>query len=296
MVKNMPGLNRFPSISHRMTKVTDFMRFIRISHTIFALPFALGAMFVAARGWPSWHIAAWILLAMVSARTAAMTFNRVVDWEIDRRNPRTSNRQKLATREAAILVTLGSAVVFILASFALNTLCGLLSPVALAIILFYSLTKRFTHYAQFFLGLALAVAPVGAWLAVTGSFALPPLLLATAVALWVAGFDAIYATQDYEFDVKERLHSIVVKLGPQSAIRLAIWLHVASFLFLVAFGLTAHLGVWYGAALAVIALTLIAEHLLAKKGDPRSINHAFFQANALVGAAFLLGCILSLLI
>ena len=195
-----------------MNSLADFLKFIRFSHTVFALPFALGAMFVAARGLPSLPTFAGILAAMVCARTAAMTFNRLADWEFDRRNPRTENRHRLVDKNIAAAWCLASAAGFILSAWTLNTLCLLLAPAALVIVFFYSLTKRFTHFAHFFLGLALSVAPVGAWIAVTGRLDFPPLVLAAAVLLWVAGFDLIYATQDYEADKREGLHLSLIHI------------------------------------------------------------------------------------
>ena len=266
-----------------------FLTFIRFSHTVFALPFALGSMFAAAGGVPGWQVFAGVLAAMVFARTAAMTFNRLADWELDKRNPRTEGRHRLIGRGAATVACAAASVGFIASAWWLNPLCAWLSPVALGIVFFYSLTKRFTHFAQFFLGLALSVAPVGAWLAVTGSFAWPPLVLALAVMLWVAGFDVIYATQDYEVDVREGLKSLVVWLGIRGGLRLALALHVAAFAGLAAFGLTAGLGRFYVAALAIVLAGLAYEHFEARRGDIGSINRAFFQANAAVGLAFVLG-------
>jgi 4-hydroxybenzoate polyprenyltransferase len=268
--------------------IANFLRFIRFSHTIFALPFALGAMFVAANGLPSLRLFGLIVLAMVFARTAAMAFNRLADWEIDKRNPRTAGRHKLVSRPAAIAGCVLSAVLFVAVTAAINPLCFALSPVALGIVFFYSLTKRFTDAAQFFLGLALAVAPVGAWLAVTGHFAWPPLVLALAVLFWVAGFDMIYATQDYEVDKREGLHSMVVRLGIAKSLGAAVLLHNLSFLGLVAFGILAGLGLVYYLSLALIGAALVYEHWLARRGNLEAINKAFFQANAAVSAIFLL--------
>ncbi len=272
-----------------MGRVSDFLTFIRFSHTVFAMPFALGAMFVAARGWPSWRVGAGIVAAMVFARTAAMTFNRLADWEIDKRNPRTAGRHRLVGRGAAIAACALSSGAFVASAAWLNPLCLALSPVALALVFFYSLTKRFTHFAQFFLGLALSASPVGAWIAVTGSFALPPLVLAAAVIPWVAGFDIIYATQDVEADRREGLKSMVVRLGVERSLRWAPALHAIAFGGLVAFGWVAGLGFGYAAALAVTGIALIAEHVVARRGDPASIQSAFFHANAIVGIAFLAG-------
>jgi 4-hydroxybenzoate polyprenyltransferase len=263
-----------------------FLTFIRFSHTVFALPFALGAMVVAADGFPGWRIFGLILLCMVFARTAAMTFNRVADWEIDKRNPRTAGRHKLTGKAAAIATCLVSALLFIVSAAFINRICLLLSPVALALVFLYSLTKRFTHAAQFFLGLALSAAPVGAWLAVTGSFAWPPIILAAGVLCWVAGFDMIYATQDEEADRREGLRSMVVWLGVPGALRLAGLLHLLMLIGLIAFGLSAHLGKIYFAGLLPVPFLLLYEHRIARSLDLAMINKAFFETNALIGALF----------
>ena len=265
------------------------LRFIRFSHTVFALPFALGAMLAAANGLPGWCLAGLIVLAMVFARTAAMTFNRLADWEMDKRNPRTAGRHKLVSFRAAVVMLVASSAGFVATTFFINRLCFWLSPLALAIVFFYSLTKRFTHAAQFFLGLALSVAPVGAWLAVTGAFSLPPLVLALAVLLWVAGFDLIYATQDHEFDKAEGLHSMVVKLGVPRALGLARALHTAAFAGLLAFGWFAGLGVGYSVAAVAICGMLVYEHRVASRLDVDAVNRAFFLSNAIVGALFVAG-------
>jgi 4-hydroxybenzoate polyprenyltransferase len=263
-----------------------FLQFVRFSHTVFAMPFALGAMIVAADGLPSGRTILLIVLAMVFARTAAMTFNRIADWEIDKRNPRTAGRHKLLSRGDAIVGCAISAILFMATAWFINPLCFALSPVALAIIFFYSFTKRFTHAAQFFLGLALAVAPVGAWLAVTGSFAPPPLILALAVVLWLAGFDTIYATQDYEIDRREGLKSLVTWLGIPRALRLSQFLHVGAWLALAAFGWSAELGPAYWVGLVAILGLLVYEHRIARSLDVAAINAAFFNANAWIGGVF----------
>ena len=263
-----------------------FLTFIRFTHTVFALPFALGSMVVAADGWPGFRIFSLILLCMVFARTAAMTFNRIADWEIDKRNPRTAGRHKLLGRGAAIITCVISSLLFIATTFFINRLCLLLAPVALAIIFFYSLTKRFTHAAQFFLGLALSASPVGAWLAVTGSFAWPPILLAAGVLCWVAGFDIIYATQDVEADRREGLRSMVVRLGVSGALRLASLLHLLMLAGLVAFGLSAHLGTIFWWGLLPVPFLLVYEHRIARTLAVALINKAFFETNALVGLLF----------
>ena len=269
-----------------MSPLSRFLTFIRFSHTVFALPFALGSMVVAADGFPGWRIFGLILLCMVFARTAAMTFNRIADWEIDKRNPRTEGRHKLLGKAAAIITCLASAILFVATTALLNKICFLLSPVALALVFLYSLTKRFTHAAQFFLGLALSAAPVGAWLAVTGSFAWPPIVLAAGVLCWVAGFDMIYATQDAEADRREGLRSMVVKLGVPGALTLAGWLHLIMLMGLIAFGLSAHLGRVYFLGLIPVPFLLMYEHRIARTLDVALINKAFFETNAVIGALF----------
>jgi len=269
--------------------IARLLRFVRFSHTIFALPFALGSMLVAARGWPSWEVVGLILLAMVFARTAAMIFNRLADWQIDQRNPRTVERHRLVPRSLAIVVLLICSAAFVYTTKWINPLCFALSPVALIIVFFYSLTKRFTSFSHFFLGLALSVSPVGAWLAVTGKFAFPPLVLALAVLLWVAGFDIIYATQDHEFDRAEGLRSLVVRLGVGRALTWAQGLHWIMLAVLGAFGWLAHLGIAFYTGLILIAGAVLFEHRSAARLDVMGINRAFFTSNAVVGLVFVLG-------
>lgn len=271
----------------RPNVVVRFLRLIRFSHTIFALPFALGALLVAANGRPTLRILFLVLACMVLARTAAMLFNRLSDWSLDQKNPRTASRHRLLEKPIAWTFLAASAVGFLLTSAAINRLAGLLAPIALLIICFYSLTKRFTSATHFFLGLALAVAPAGAWIAQTGRLDLPPLVLGLGVICWVAGFDLIYATQDVDFDRQEGLRSLVVKLGVARSLRVAQWLHFLMFLALVAFGLIARLGVIYHAAMPLVAAALLYEHRSARQLDLAGINRAFFQSNAFVSAIFL---------
>jgi 4-hydroxybenzoate polyprenyltransferase len=266
--------------------VSRFLRLIRFSHTIFALPFALGALVVAANGWPSARILVLVVLCMVFARTAAMLFNRLVDWSLDQRNPRTASRHLLVSKSGAIVLLAISSGGFLLAAAAINRLTLFLAPVALALIFFYSLTKRFTNATHFFLGLALAIAPVGAWIAQTGQIDLAPVVLAAGVICWVAGFDLIYATQDYDFDRREGIRSLVVKLGIANSLRLAQLLHLLTFVALVAFGVVARLGALYYWSMPLIAAALFYEHK-TKKLDLTGVNRAFFQSNAFVSAVFL---------
>ena len=271
----------------RSNVVTRFLQLIRFSHTVFALPFALGALLVAANGHPTLRTSLLVLACMVLARTAAMLFNRLSDWSLDQKNPRTAARHRLLKKGIAWALLVVSAVGFLVASAAINRATGLLAPVALLIIFFYSLTKRFTSATHFFLGLALGVAPAGAWIAQTGRLDLPPLVLGAGVLCWVAGFDLIYATQDVDFDRREGLRSLVVKLGVAQSLRLAQWLHLLMFLALIAFGFMAKLGTIYYAAMPLVAAALFYEHRCASKLDLAGINRAFFQSNAFVGAIFL---------
>jgi 4-hydroxybenzoate polyprenyltransferase len=266
--------------------IVRFLRLIRFSHTIFALPFALGALVVAANGWPSLRILVLVVVCMVFARTAAMLFNRLVDWSLDQRNPRTASRHLLVSKPGAIVLLAVSSGGFLLAAAAINRLTLILAPAALALIFFYSITKRFTSATHFFLGLALAIAPVGAWIAQTGRIDLAPVILAAGVICWVAGFDLIYATQDYDFDRREGIRSLVVKLGIARSLRLAQLLHLVTFVALIAFGVAAHLGRVYYWSTLLIAAALVYEHK-TEKLDLVGVNRAFFQSNAFVSAVFL---------
>jgi len=267
--------------------ITRFLRLVRFSHTVFALPFALGALLVAANGRPTLRTLLLVLACMVLARTAAMLFNRLSDWSLDQKNPRTATRHRLLERSIVWALLVISAVGFLIASAAINRTTALLAPLALLITLFYSLTKRFTSATHFFLGLALAIAPAGAWIAETGRLDFPPLVLGAGVICWVAGFDLIYATQDFDFDRREGLRSLVVRLGIARSLRLAQWLHFFMFLALVAFGFIAKLGIVYYAAMPLVAAALYYEHRSARQLDLAGINRAFFQSNAFVSAIFI---------
>ena len=215
-----------------------------------------------------------------------MLFNRLIDWSLDQRNPRTASRHLLIPKSAALFSLVLSSVGFILAAGAINRLTFMLAPIALAIIFFYSLTKRFTSATHFFLGLALAIAPVGAWIAQTGRIDLAPLVLGAGIICWVAGFDLIYATQDYDFDRREGIRSLVVKLGIARSLRLAQLLHLAMLAALIGFGVIAQLGLFYYSGMPLVAVALFYEHK-TEKLDLAGINRAFFQSNAFVSAVFL---------
>jgi 4-hydroxybenzoate polyprenyltransferase len=276
--------------------LSRFLRLIRFSHTIFALPFALGALVVAANGLPSGRTLLLVLVCMVCARTAAMLFNRFVDWSLDQRNPRTASRHLLLPRSLVLAALIVSSVAFLAAAGAINQLTFLLSPIALAIVFFYSLTKRFTAATHFFLGLALAISPIGAWIAQRGNVDLAPIVLALGVICWVAGFDLIYATQDFEFDRREGIRSLVVKLGIAHGLRLAQLLHLLLFAALIGFGLVAKLGSIYFWAMPLVAVALFYEHRSARSLDVAGVNRAFFQSNAFVSAVFVIAVCLDRLV
>ena len=281
-----------------ISTLRKWAEFVKFSHTIFALPFALAAMLVAARadrGWPGWRVFLLILAAMVCARTCAMSFNRLVDRKFDALNPRTAARHlpagKISLTSAVALCSL-SAVGLITAAFFLNPLCFLLSPVALAAICFYSLTKRFTDYTHVYLGVALALAPVGAWLAVkgtgmTGLETIQVTVLALAVVLWLVGFDIIYALQDYEFDRSQKLHSLVVAWGPQNALIAAFLAHMMMCGLLLLFGLICRFRIAFLIGWLIILGCLVLEHWIARRRSLDWINTAFFRLNAVVSMVFL---------
>lgn len=278
-------------------KIAGFGQLVRFSHTVFALPFALASVALA---WPIHPITLrtlfWILIAMVGARTAAMGFNRLVDRKFDALNPRTKDWElpsgKIKVREAAVL-TAGAAGIFVFAAYQLNWICFVLSPLALAIVFFYSLTKRFTWASHLFLGLALAIAPIGAWLAtVTPPLDLTelrtPIYLGLAVVFWLAGFDIIYSLQDREFDRSQGLYSIPVRFGVARALHLSSFFHACTIFFLTMVGLSAAMGLVYWMGLAVIACVLFWEHRIVTPGDLSRINRAFFDLNAYVSVGYFL--------
>ena len=288
--------------------LSKWASFVKFSHTVFALPFALASMMLAARdqhGWPGWRVFLLVLAAMVSGRTCAMAFNRIVDRRFDALNPRTAGRHLPAgaiSMTSAVSLCLLSGAALMAASWMLNPLCFALSPVALFFICFYSLTKRFTDFTHVWLGVALAIAPVGAWLAVKGGVeflpmiegklklshsAFVPLVLALSVLLWLFGFDIIYATQDYEFDRTQGLRSLVVRWGPKNALGVAFIAHLLLWILLAIFGALAAFRLAYWLGLMVIGALLLAEHLLARRRDTRSVNVAFFKLNGTISTLFL---------
>jgi 4-hydroxybenzoate polyprenyltransferase len=261
---------------------------IKFSHTLFALPFALLAAVLAARGLPSWPTLGKILLAMVGARSAAMAHNRLTDRAIDAANPRTASRALPTGALTAGFVwafLAASVALFLIAAASLNRATLLLSPVALALLFFYSYTKRFTWLSHAVLGLCLALAPVGAWIAVTGSIAWPPILLGLAVLLWTAGFDILYALQDEEHDRRTGLQSLPARWGTRSALAVSALLHAAMIPLLVAVERLTGGGLVFTAGILATAAALLYQHAIVKPGDLSRINAAFFTANGFVSVA-----------
>jgi len=273
----------------RNLKITFEM--IKWEHSIFALPFALCGAVLAAGGVPAWRPLAWIIVAMVSARSAAMAFNRLADVSIDAANPRTATRAlpvgQLTPAFVSVFV-LVSCGVFVLAASQLNRLTLLLSPVALAVILLYSYTKRFTRWSHLVLGFALGIAPAAAWIAVRGSLDPRILLLTAAVTFWVGGFDVIYACQDYEYDSAHGLHSIPRYLGIKNALAIARLFHILMIGLLVALVVTFGLGKLSMVGVAAVAALLLYEHMLVRHDDLSKLNAAFFTMNGVISVVFFL--------
>jgi 4-hydroxybenzoate polyprenyltransferase len=265
------------------------LEMIKWEHSVFALPFALCGAMLAANGFPTAHQLAWIIVAMVAARSAAMAFNRLADASIDAANPRTRTRAlpsgTLTPRFVAAFVTVSCAV-FVLAAWQLNRLTLLLSPVALAVVLLYSYTKRFTRWSHLMLGSALGIAPTAAWIAVRGSFDPRVLLLTAAVTFWVGGFDVLYACQDYEFDQQAELHSVPRHFGIAQSLWIARALHVLMLLLLVGVVLTFGLGKLAITGVVVVALLLAYEHSLVSADDLSRLNAAFFTMNGVISVVF----------
>jgi len=280
-----------------VNQLKTYASFVRFSHSVFALPFALaGALLAAQHGPVTWGSVGWILVAMVAARSAAMGFNRLVDARMDALNPRTSMRElprgAMTSREATAFVVVASAV-FIFAASRLNAICFALSPVALAIVFWYSLAKRYTTWTQLFLGLAMAVAPVGGWLAAGGRGGWEPWLLAVAIGAWVGGFDVLYACQDLDFDRAHGLRSIPVRFGVAASLAISRSMHVLAVVCLLALALVAPLGPVYLAGVGVVAAMLIYEQSLVRADDLSQVKRAF-DLNGYVGILYLLVLVIAL--
>lgn len=266
-------------------KIATILDSIKFPHTVFALPFAIMSAFLAAGGLPTLRQLFWILMCMVGARSAAMSFNRIADARFDAMNPRTAQRAipagALTTRETAVFMLLMIAL-FVFSAYQLNRLAFALSPVALVIILGYSYTKRFTDYSHFILGLALAIAPVGAWIAIKEEFHIVSLLLGLAVLLWTAGFDIIYSCQDFEFDKRVGLYSLPGRLGIAGALIVSAALHAGMVGVLAVILLLTDLGAVFIVGIVLVSILLIYEHAIVKPHDLSRVNMAFFNINGAV--------------
>jgi 4-hydroxybenzoate polyprenyltransferase len=282
-----------------ISEMIKWGQFVKLSHTVFALPFALASMAVAARenrGWPGWRLFLLIVGAVLTARTCAMSFNRIVDRHFDKENPRTAERHLPTGRislASAVTLCLGNAAAFVVIAYNINFACFVLSPLALAVVCFYSLTKRFTDFTHIYLGAALSLAPIGAWLAVRGVLHLAPIVLALAVVCWLIGFDVIYALQDYEFDRTHGLHSLVVRWGPNNALQFSFLVHMLMWGLLTIFGVFSKFWMPYYVGLVIILVSLLLEHLLARRRSMKWINVAFFRLNALVSIVFVTATVIS---
>lgn len=301
-----------------MTTIKKYLSLIKFSHTIFAMPFALigfflavmqtvpvttggdGALFGPGFPWRELGIKlALVISCMVFARSAAMAFNRYLDRQIDAKNPRTAVREipaGIISPQKALLFTVVSGALFLVSCFFINRLCFYLSPVALAVVLGYSYTKRFTPLCHLILGLGLSLAPIGAWLAVTGAFALLPLLFSVTVLFWVSGFDIIYALQDEEFDKKEKLYSIPAWLGKAGALRVSELLHFLSASAVAGAGYYGNFGWLYWGGTLIFVGMLVYQHSLVKPGDLRRVNLAFMTANGIASVVFAIFVIADLFI
>ena len=282
-----------------MTRFLTYLSFVRFSHSVFALPFALTGALLAWRAEPfSWWQVLWIVICMVSARSAAMGFNRLVDARFDALNPRTSMRElprgAMSMTEAGLFVAVSS-VIFVYGASRLSTLCLVLSPVALCIVFWYSLAKRVTSYTQLFLGLAMAIAPVGGWIAAGGRQSLEPWLLGLAIGLWVGGFDILYACQDLEFDLRQGLRSIPTRFGVGSAIRLSRIMHIGTVAAMAALWRVASLPASYLAGVAIVGGLLAYEQSLVSERDLSQVKRAF-DLNGYVGIIYFAATALSLFI
>ena len=286
--------------ARRAPRLKAWFSLVKFSHSIFALPFALTSAWLAAEGVPDVRVLVWIVVCAVSARTAAMGFNRWLDRDIDASNPRTRSREipaGLLHPNSVLLLVLVSSAIFVAGAFALNPLAGKLSLPVLSVLLFYSSVKRFHWFAHGILGLSLAMAPLGAWVAVRGNVEgniAPPLLLALAVLTWVFGFDLIYASQDADFDRKAKLHSIPARFGIAFSLRLSSLLHTATVALLVLFAWQGGLGWVFLGALGVAAALLIWQHRIVSPDDLSRADMAFFTLNGWVGIGLFLGTVVDL--
>ncbi len=275
-----------------LKKISNYLSLVRFSHTVFAMPFALLGFFTAVKTGDNeftWRLLILVLLCMVFARNAAMGFNRYVDYKFDKLNPRTAFREipsGIISPRSALVFVIANSILFVVSAGLINKLTMFLSPLALLIILGYSMTKRFTYFSHLFLGLALSLAPVGAYISITGCFDTVPVLYSFIVLLWVSGFDIIYSLQDSEFDTNNSLLSIPVKLGYKHSLFLSAFLHILSIVFVIVAGLISRTGLLYWLGAIIFTLMLVYEHIIIKPGDSSSISKAFGTINSYAGVSF----------
>ncbi|WML34678.1 UbiA-like polyprenyltransferase [Clostridium sp. OS1-26] len=281
-------------------KARDYGILVMFSHTIFSLSFALISMLLASNGLPSSHTIFWIFIAFMGARTGANAINRVIDAEIDGKNPRTAMRQLpqgLLQKKEVIVFSVVCFLIMVIAAAMLNPLCLLLSPIALFLMIIYSYTKRFTWACHLVLGITSAAAPVGAWLAVTGNFSWLPLFMGAANTLWVAGFDIIYGSQDYDFDTTNGIHSIPARFGVKNALHIAALFHGITLILLIVVGvLSNQLGFIYYTGLVLISILFIAEHRIVSPNNLSNVKIASYSINQLISIIFLICGVIDALI
>ncbi len=277
--------------------IKKFIELVKFEHTVFALPFAYMGMVLAEKAWPGWDVFLWVTLAMAGARTVAMALNRIIDRGIDGKNPRTRHRA-LVTGEIKVVsawtLAVASAGVFFFSAHQLNSLCFKLSPVALLFLVGYHYVKRFSYLCHWTLGMVLGIAPLGGWMAVTGTFSWKPLVLSLAVMLWVAGFDILYSLQAADFDRDHKLHSAPVRWGIWRALKLSEYCHWATAIFLTIFGVIMPMGVLYWVGLALVLALLKFEHIIVGDGDLSRVNTVFFTINGWIGVLLLIFTLLDL--
>jgi 4-hydroxybenzoate polyprenyltransferase len=295
-----------------MSRFGNYLSLVKFSHTFFALPFAMIGFFLGIFGWKNFHEIIWrnhiyetkfpgnevlyvrfflVLICMITARSAAMAFNRYLDRHFDARNPRTAIREiprGIISPNSALRFVILCCLLFMITSWFINPICFYLSPVALFVILFYSYTKRFTALCHIVLGIGLSLAPIGAFLAVSGRFELVPLLFSGAVICWVSGFDIIYAMQDEDFDKSENLYSIPTAFGKKQALHISIFLHILSAVFVIMAGIMGGFGTWYWIGMILFAGMLIYQHTIVKTNDLSRVNIAFMTANGIASVVFAL--------
>lgn len=281
-----------------LIKLKNFLTMVDFGHSLFGLPFAYMGAFLALRGIPSVSQLIWITVAMVSARTAALCLNRLIDRKMDRANPRTQNwvlpAGKLSLKRVWWAVSICFAVLFY-AAWNLNPLCLQLAPLAVMILWLYSYTKRFTWWCHLILGMAVGIGPVGGWIAITGNFNWQPGIMWLVVATWIAGFDTMYACQDIEFDQENKYYSIPARFGETGALTFSAVFHVCTLIFLVLNGIVMELGGWYKGGILFTALILAYEHIIVKPGNLSRVNFASFKINHYVGLLIFISVVLDIL-